>query len=526
VRCDLSITGDFRFFQEVTNMNMPESARVSMATSLLVSYVQGASRIFQNTNFDDDGSTTDNIHFGIRNLTVETRDAPRFRSEFIGVEAFLDLHSEADTSSFCLSYRITSRDFNNGVLGLAYVAKSNTAGGVCEPSLNTGIVTIINYNQRVPTVVTVLTLAHEAGHNFGSEHDPDDTAASVCSPGGNDGNFIMYPFANSGTRRNNNDFSSCSRAMMDVFIATRGQQDSEDCFSAADDLCENGLLDDGEDCDCGIQYDATTKVCDDDPCCNGTTCLLVNSTDSVNRTECSPDQGVCCSEACLYLNTSVPCAPETECAQATNCNGNSPRCPEPEAQIPTGGLDYILCNNGTATCVDNVCNGSFCVVLNADSCVCNKTDEICDVCCMVGGECVSTITLAAENGSMADLLPGGMGQRFPVGTPCNNFNGYCDTLHNCFQVDSEGALDRISSLFSSTNINVVIDFVTEKWWAVLIAVVGMLAGFFVLVLIIHLLLPRPEHVKHRSQRRQTIRRQRMQSRSHGGGHGHEMKMQY
>jgi hypothetical protein len=89
-----------------------------------------------------------------------------------------------------------------------------------------------------------------------------------------------------------------------------------------------------------------------------------------------------------------------------------------------------------------------------------------------------------------------------------------------------GALDRISSLFSSTNINVVIDFVTEKWWAVLIAVVGMLAGFFVLVLIIHLLLPRPEHVKHRSQRRQTIRRQRMQSRSHGGGHGHEMKMQY
>ena len=47
VRCDLSITGDFRFFQEVTNMNMPESARVSMATSLLVSYVQGASRIFQ-----------------------------------------------------------------------------------------------------------------------------------------------------------------------------------------------------------------------------------------------------------------------------------------------------------------------------------------------------------------------------------------------------------------------------------------------------------------------------------------------
>ena len=88
--------------------------------------------------------------------------------------------------------------------------------------------------------------------------------------------------------------------------------------------------------------------------------------------------------------------------------------------------------------LSQVCNGSFCVVLNAARCECNETDEVCDVCCVVDGRCQSTIRIAEMNGSMADLLPGRMGQRLPVGTPCNNFIGYCDTLHNCFQVDSEG----------------------------------------------------------------------------------------
>lgn len=55
------------------------------------------------------------------------------------------------------------------------------AGGVCEryktireqgrtvqKSLNTGIVTLINYARRVPPRVSHLTFAHEVGHNFGS----------------------------------------------------------------------------------------------------------------------------------------------------------------------------------------------------------------------------------------------------------------------------------------------------------------------------------------------------------------------
>ena len=134
----------------------------------------------QRTDFDQSEATSDNIQFGIRDLVIEnTPSVPPFAAEFIGVEAFLRFHSDEASDMFCLSYRFTYRDFDGGVLGLAYVASLGKAGGICEDRLNTGIVTLLNYNQRVPTPVTVLTLAHEAGHNFGSEVTEEDSHYSM-----------------------------------------------------------------------------------------------------------------------------------------------------------------------------------------------------------------------------------------------------------------------------------------------------------------------------------------------------------
>ena len=55
------------------------------------------------------------------------------------------------------------------------------SGGICErhksyveatttvpKSLNTGIVTTVNYGKAVPARVSQLTFTHEVGHNFGS----------------------------------------------------------------------------------------------------------------------------------------------------------------------------------------------------------------------------------------------------------------------------------------------------------------------------------------------------------------------
>ena len=40
-----------------------------------------------------------------------------------------------------------------------------------------------------------------AGHNFGSEHDPN---TAECAPGGDMGRYIMYPASVSGRKTNNN----------------------------------------------------------------------------------------------------------------------------------------------------------------------------------------------------------------------------------------------------------------------------------------------------------------------------------
>uniref|UniRef100_A0A2K5CU40 ADAM metallopeptidase domain 10 n=1 Tax=Aotus nancymaae TaxID=37293 RepID=A0A2K5CU40_AOTNA len=114
------------------------------------------------------------------NTTADEKDPTNpFRFPNIGVEKFLELNSEQNHDDYCLAYVFTDRDFDDGVLGLAWVgAPSGSSGGICEKSklysdgkkksLNTGIITVQNYGSHVPPKVSHITFAHEVGHNFGS----------------------------------------------------------------------------------------------------------------------------------------------------------------------------------------------------------------------------------------------------------------------------------------------------------------------------------------------------------------------
>lgn len=252
---------------------------------------------------------------------------------------FDSIYTEEDYNAFCLAYMFTYRDFEGGTLGLAWTGDLKNAGGVCEKngvslshatrwriflirhrlrslslsfwlifdrcfeftvclkfaigflymqhyrgslkSLNTGIVTLLNYGKHVPPAVSHVTLAHEIGHNFGSpvnltfifsltrcflfsywfnhfnfnrvttycvftfcefmimmiiiclllakhQHDPENNRE--CTPGGEDGNYIMFARATSGDKRNNNKFSPCSLKSINGVLSTKARNE-QGCFT-------------------------------------------------------------------------------------------------------------------------------------------------------------------------------------------------------------------------------------------------------------------------------------------------------
>ncbi|RXM94234.1 Disintegrin and metalloproteinase domain-containing protein 10 [Acipenser ruthenus] len=202
------------------------------------SHIKAIDSIYQSTDF----LGVRNISFMVKRIRINTTQDERdpsnpFRFANIGVEKFLELNSEQNHDDYCLAYVFTDRDFDDGVLGLAWVgAPAGSSGGICEKSklysdgkkksLNTGIITVQNYASHVPPKVSHITFAHEVGHNFGSPHD----SGTECTPGESKsqslkekGNYIMYARATSGDKLNNNKFSICSvRNISQVLEKKRG----------------------------------------------------------------------------------------------------------------------------------------------------------------------------------------------------------------------------------------------------------------------------------------------------------------
>ena len=58
------------------------------------------------------------------NDTADSNRTPNpYKEEYIGVEKFLDIISLENNKDFCLSHVFTYRDFEDGVLGLAWVGE-------------------------------------------------------------------------------------------------------------------------------------------------------------------------------------------------------------------------------------------------------------------------------------------------------------------------------------------------------------------------------------------------------------------
>lgn len=113
--------------------------------------------------------------------------------------------------------------------------------------------------------------------------------------------------------------------------------------------CGNGIVEEGEDCDCGGE-----DGCGDNPCCNPTTCKF--ATGAV----CDDSNEDCCRN-CQLASSSTICRESTgDCDPEERCSGDSPYCPaDKNANDGTKCGDSLTCASGQCTSRDQQCKSAL-----------------------------------------------------------------------------------------------------------------------------------------------------------------------
>ncbi|CAF1006797.1 unnamed protein product, partial [Brachionus calyciflorus] len=149
---------------------------------------------------------------------------------------FLTLISGQNNDDYCLAYTLTARNFPNNTIGAAWLGDYDKNYGLCGKystrlnlGFNTGFISIVYQNFRLPDYKINIALAHEIGHSFGADHDLEDDL--ICSPSLNNGGvFLMSKSLKNGRDKNNLLFSTCSINQMSKHINSIVNDSRRFCF--------------------------------------------------------------------------------------------------------------------------------------------------------------------------------------------------------------------------------------------------------------------------------------------------------
>jgi hypothetical protein len=98
--------------------------------------------------------------------------------------------------------------------------------------------------------------------------------------------------------------------------------------------------------------------------------------------------------------------------------------------------------------------------------------KACELCCKKPGEnqpCLSSLEWNDKPYDIPDLFA-------KPGSPCNDYNGYCDVFQNCREVDPSGPLATLRKLLlSDEGIESFKKWVVSNWYAVSLIIVGVFA---------------------------------------------------
>lgn len=297
--------------------------------------------------------STFNITLGLKDLKISKKDCPVTASVAtpwnvgcgggIEIQDRLNLFSawrgqQPDNYAF---WTLLNNCKSGSAVGLAWLGQACVQQAQIATSANGVNETVSGANVVVRTAQEWQVVAHEVGHTFGAVHDCNAQSCASqntvnsqqccpfsrtqCNAGGG---FIMNP----STGENIKAFSPCSIGNICTAIGRNSVKtgcltQNKDITTLQGSQCGNGIVESGEDCDCG-----GASGCSGNSCCDAATCKFKRGA------VCDPSNEDCCNQSCQFSSSGTVCRSSTGiCDPQETCNGTIATCPE-DKTAPDGNL--------------------------------------------------------------------------------------------------------------------------------------------------------------------------------------------